>query len=50
MPTTMLNPVYNTDSKKNNDLANVIKSRWSNLKNEIEKCLRMRLKLKNHIK
>ena len=37
MPTTMLNPVYNTDGKKNNDLANVIKSWWSNLKNEIEK-------------
>lgn len=37
MPTTMLNPVYNTDGKKNNDLGNVIKSWWSNLKNEIEK-------------
>ena len=37
MPTTMLNPVHNTDGKKNNDLVNVIKSWWSNLKNEIEK-------------
>ena len=37
MPTTMLNPVYNTDGKKNNDLVNVIKSWRSNLKNEIEK-------------
>ena len=38
MPSAMLRPVYNADSKnKNNELVNLMKSGLSDLKDEIEK-------------
>ena len=44
----MLNTLYTTnDKKKNNDLANVIKSGLINLKNEIESMSEKGKKLKN---
>ena len=38
MPTALLKALYNlNDGKKNNQLVNIIKSRLSDLKNEIKK-------------
>ena len=42
MPTSMLNVVYNTDSKKKHvKLVHVIKNGLSDLEDEVKKCLKM---------
>ena len=51
MPTVMLKTLYNlNDRNKNNKLVNIIKSRLSDFKNEIENMSEKKKKLKNHLK
>ena len=51
MPSELLKNLYNlNDEKKNNLLVNKIESGLSDLTNDIKRCLKIRLKLKNHKK
>ena len=49
VPTALAKTLYETkDKNKNNDLVELIKIRWSNMK--LKKCLKMKKKLKKQIK
>ena len=51
VPTIMAKTLFETTiKKKNSDLVKIIKVRWSCLKDEIKKCLKMKKKLKNQVK
>ena len=51
VPSALAKKLYETKNKnKNNELVEEIKNRWSNLKDEIKKYLRMKRKLNNQIK
>ena len=51
VPSALVKKLYEEkDAKKNNKLVEEIKSRWSNLKDEVKKCLKVKKKLNNQIK
>ena len=51
VPSALAKKLYETKNKnKNNKFVNLIKNIWSNLKDEIEKCLKMKKELNKQIK